>query len=512
MAKTTDQLLVEALQAAKKAELDNIVQSAAITTAQRTLLINKGYLKQIIRGWYLLDADISQESAGESALWFDSIWHFIAQYVESKFGNDYWLSPEASLDIHTCNNNLPPQIIVYVDNSSPRTINMPNGMSLFIASSTNRPYQIEKLNGINAHSLESALVLVGPMSFANNIVGTQLAMKMLDISELIKAVSIKKKMTAGNRLCGALLAIGRKAEARNLLTTMNTLWPKGVTPVNPYTEKPTILGMNNKESPAATRLRISWANLRDDVCNIFEGHTPDFVFLDRDIEETLSMIDDIYVKDAYNSLSIEGYKVTPELIEKVAKGDWSPETIQQDKDAKDTLAAKGYRNAFNKVCELLKEAHVNQEDDLEYLVGVGLTEWATALFQPCVDVGIIKIEDMAGYRKGPIYIRGSKHVPPASEHIMDCMSVLKELISGEENPIVRAVLAHWFIGYIHPYFDGNGRSARFLMNFLLIQGGYPWAVVKNSNRSEYMQALESASVNNDIQPFAKFIKECFITV
>ena len=273
MAKTTDQLLVEALQAAKKAELDNIVQSAAITTAQRTLLINKGYLKQIIRGWYLLDADISQESAGESALWFDSIWHFIAQYVESKFGNDYWLSPEASLDIHTCNNTLPPQIIVYVDNSSPRTINMPNGMSLFIASSTNRPYQIEKLNGINAHSLESALVLVGPMSFANNIVGTQLAMKMLDISELIKAVSIKKKMTAGNRLCGALLAIGRKAEARNLLTTMNTLWPKGVTPVNPYTEKPTILGMNNKESPAATRLRISWANLRDDVCNIFEEHT-----------------------------------------------------------------------------------------------------------------------------------------------------------------------------------------------------------------------------------------------
>jgi Fic family protein len=164
------------------------------------------------------------------------------------------------------------------------------------------------------------------------------------------------------------------------------------------------------------------------------------------------------------------------------------------------------------VCELLKEAHVNQEDDLEYLVGVGLTEWATALFQPCVDVGIIKIEDMAGYRKGPIYIRGSKHVPPASEHIMDCMSVLKELISGEENPIVRAVLAHWFIGYIHPYFDGNGRSARFLMNFLLIQGGYPWAVVKNSDRSEYKQALESASVNNDIQPFAKFIKECFITV
>lgn len=59
--------------------------------------------------------------------------------------------------------------------------------------------------------------------------------------------------------------------------------------------------------------------------------------------------------------------------------------------------------------------------------------------------------------------------------------------------------------YIHPYMDGNGRMGRFLMNLMLGAGGYPWTVVPTEKRSAYMDALEQASVTENIGPFADFL-------
>ena len=55
----------------------------------------------------------------------------------------------------------------------------------------------------------------------------------------------------------------------------------------------------------------------------------------------------------------------------------------------------------------------------------------------------------------------------------------------EPEPGVRAVLGHWMFGYIHPYPDGNGRIARFLMNAMLASGGYPWTVVRASRTASH---------------------------
>ena len=62
-------------------------------------------------------------------------------------------------------------------------------------------------------------------------------------------------------------------------------------------------------------------------------------------------------------------------------------------------------------------------------------------------------------------------------------------------------------GYVHPYPDGNGRIARFLMNAMLASGGYLWTVIRVEDRTPYLKALESASAEGNIQPFAKFIAE-----
>jgi len=84
---------------------------------------------------------------------------------------------------------------------------------------------------------------------------------------------------------------------------------------------------------------------------------------------------------------------------------------------------------------------------------------------------------------------------------------LFDLLENETDAGVRAVLGHWMLGYIHPFPDGNGRVARFLMNAMLASGGYPWTIIRVDDRVPYLAALDRASVDNDIRPFAEFIGE-----
>jgi len=104
-----------------------------------------------------------------------------------------------------------------------------------------------------------------------------------------------------------------------------------------------------------------------------------------------------------------------------------------------------------------------------------------------------------------VFLRTSRYVPPRWEVVPEAMSALFELLESEPEASVRAVLGHWLFGYIHPFMDGNGRLARFLMNTMLASGGYPWTVIQVSERSEYLDALNSASLNMDIAPFTAFI-------
>jgi Fic family protein len=132
-------------------------------------------------------------------------------------------------------------------------------------------------------------------------------------------------------------------------------------------------------------------------------------------------------------------------------------------------------------------------------------EWYRELFQPCVAAGLIETGALAGYRNDAVYLRTSRYVPPRWEAVRDAMPALFDLLEREPEPSVRAVLGHWMFGYIHPYPDGNGRMARFLMNAMLASGGYPWTVIVVGDRKAYLSALDRASVDMNIQPFAEFI-------
>jgi Fic family protein len=81
------------------------------------------------------------------------------------------------------------------------------------------------------------------------------------------------------------------------------------------------------------------------------------------------------------------------------------------------------------------------------------------------------------------YLRTSRYVPPRWEAVRDAIPAFFDLLAQEREPGVRAVLGHWLFGYIHPYPDGKGRMARFMMNAMLASGGYPWTVVRVEDRT-----------------------------
>src|SRR5690606_29690743 len=140
-------------------------------------------------------------------------------------------------------------------------------------------------------------------------------------------------------------------------------------------------------------------------------------------------LDDIYVTDAYHSLSIERYRVTPDLIQKVSSGEWDTEENESDRKQRDAMAARGYYQAYQSVKEsikaILEGANAGMQVDKDH------TMWHRQLFDPSVVAGLLKASDLSGYRGHQVYIGNSKHVPLNVDAMRDAMPTLFELLAEE---------------------------------------------------------------------------------
>jgi Fic family protein len=270
---------------------------------------------------------------------------------------------------------------------------------------------------------------------------------------------------------------------------------------NPFLTPSPVLSSYRPLSPASARLQTLWHQMRPEVEAVFQGVTIPNITPSQD---RLAEIEEQYVEDAYHSLSIEGYKVTPELIQKIRLGEWNPTQSQTDQQAIAAMAARGYFEAFQEVKNSLARV-LGGESGASVLKSVH-HDWHQALFAPAVRAGLLSPTSLAGYRRDQVYIHGSRHIPLPAHAVIEAMETYFTLLSGEENPAVRAVLGHFFFVYIHPYSDGNGRMARFIMNLFFLEGGFSWTVVPVERRTEYMTALEAASVQGNILPFAEYIQ------
>lgn len=300
------------------------------------------------------------------------------------------------------------------------------------------------------------------------------------------------------RLAGAFRNIDKDKIADQIVDTFKQA-DYDIREEDPFKSKLKLNLSPRGRSPYTSRIRLTWTEMREDVMATF----PKAPGLPQDHEAYLKDVEDKYLTDAYHSLSIERYRVTPELIAKVSSGKWNSKENEDDRKQRDAMATRGYFLTFQSVKATIKAIlngkNAGSQVDMDH------AKWYRELFDPSVAVGILKPSDLAGYRSHQVYIGNSKHVPLNVDAMRDAMPVLFELLEEETEASVRAVLGHFIFVFIHPYMDGNGRMGRFLMNAMLASGGYPWTVIPVEKRDEYMQALEQASVGNNILPFARFV-------
>lgn len=111
------------------------------------------------------------------------------------------------------------------------------------------------------------------------------------------------------------------------------------------------------------------------------------------------------------------------------------------------------------------------------------------------------------YRTTQVQIAGARHIPPEAWAIPTQMTEWEKWLTrteGSTHPVILAALAHHRLVKIHPFVDGNGRTARLVMNLILMQHGYPPTVILRADRQSYYRVLSLAD-NGKEKPLINFV-------
>ena len=109
------------------------------------------------------------------------------------------------------------------------------------------------------------------------------------------------------------------------------------------------------------------------------------------------------------------------------------------------------------------------------------------------------------YRNMRVFVTGSPLIPPNPQKVPTLMAEFIEWLAKEKaHPVKLAADAHYRFAKVHPFVDGNGRTARLLMNLILLKHQYPLAVVQSERRAEYITAMDEGDRGN-FMPFYQVI-------
>lgn len=198
------------------------------------------------------------------------------------------------------------------------------------------------------------------------------------------------------------------------------------------------------------------------------------------------------IEMTYNSNAIEGNSLTLRETWLVLHEGM---TIK-GKPLKDHLEAKDHKEALDFLFELVSGKRCTISEHLirqlhQLVVQETEKEWA------------------GRYRNGAVVIGGATHMPPDAVDVPRQMANLIQWLKKNERKLhtveLSAVLHHK-LAAIHPFFDGNGRTARLVMNIVLMRKGFPLAIILKNDRKKYYDVLQKAD-DGDVAPLALFIAQ-----
>ncbi|QXM05505.1 Fic family protein [Crassaminicella indica] len=216
---------------------------------------------------------------------------------------------------------------------------------------------------------------------------------------------------------------------------------------------------------------------------LLDSHRPLPEYTVKSIRESLLL------EWTYNSNAIEGNTLTLMETKVVLEG-----ITVGGKTLREHLEIVNHKEAILYVEEIVQ----NKES---------LSEWQIKNIHRLVLKGIS--DKYAGtYRDQDVIISGATHTPP---NFLSVPEEMKKLITWYKtdaqklHPIERAAYLHGIFVGIHPFIDGNGRTARLLLNLELMKNGYPPIVIRNENRIDYYNSLDKANSTDDYTDFIKLV-------
>lgn len=247
------------------------------------------------------------------------------------------------------------------------------------------------------------------------------------------------------------------------------------------------------------------ADAREGKKKTYQGIAYDYSFIDS-LKSTIdkyrpfskrsadSLHEKLIVEWTYNSNAIEGNTLTMSETKVVLEG-----ITIGGKSMIEHLETINHRDAILFIEELLSNKATISEWNIKNIHALILKE--------------IDNLNAGKYRTENVVISGAKHMPPKHYEVSYLM---QKLIAEYQNewtdyhPIVRATLLHGEFVKIHPFVDGNGRSARLLLNFELMKNGYTPIIIKSKERAEYYDALDLAHTTMNYGSFLKLVSELVI--
>jgi Fic family protein len=188
------------------------------------------------------------------------------------------------------------------------------------------------------------------------------------------------------------------------------------------------------------------------------------------------------------------------------------------KIAKDTLIIDAYHSATiegaNTTIENVKNRFENPHDKSDIMVvnnvkaldmiygGFKIDDNSIRSIWEILVHDVCENEDKKGekYRSGQVTVASMTeiiHIPPEADKLQKYMDCLFSYINNNEDSLTKAIIAHFYFVYVHPYCDGNGRMARLLVNYILFNSNYP----------EVKKISVSESINNNLGAYYNTLKE-----
>lgn len=459
-------------------------------------LLAAGYLFVITDDWYYVSRP---ERSTDPSDWYRAYWYFIAAYLDDKYGDRWTLGSDATLLFRAGEGVIPQQLTVRSCDAKNSIMALPFDFQLLEVWGE-LPDSLERENrfGVSLFPLNWALLTASPGFYRQHPVEARTCVAMIGNER--ELISLARAQGLGNgavRVAGALLSMGNPWYSDGIMHGLG--YEVDARPENPFQNE---IRFPKCMTAIASRIRLLWMNMREEVLYWKELIMPSP--RDLSIGEVMLMTEKVFVRDTVNSLGIDGYKVGEELAMKVQYGEWDADTHARESEMVDACAAQGYADAFSLVKSDLLSSLTGGRDTAGIVEKV--PTWHQWLISPSFKAGVMLWGPLnKPYRASQCFVRHSRHIPVEHGDVEAAMETLRKLMSDEPDAFVRAVLGHFMLVYIHPFMEGNGQIARFLMNCQLIAGGYAWTVIPAEKVQEYDESLEKACVELDISGFTRII-------